>query len=145
MGVVFYSQLTLCVCVWDPGRTSTSFPAQRAGGMQEAQEDWHTAVLSSKGSRAKMRLLVWLFGSIKPAFNWGPWEGYLCQTCGNAKVHLTRRPSMECSAPWTLSHYSMFGAQLCVISVGLASLDLLLCVCSCVLAQDTIGKSQLTT
>lgn len=59
-------------------------------------------------------------------------EGLESRPCarpvGMQALHLTRRPSMECSAPHTCSHCSMFWAKLCVISVGPASLDLLLCV-----------------
>lgn len=83
-------------------------------------------VLFSKGSRGKIRLLVCLLSSTEPALTKG-----LRQTCGKAGMRLTGRPSVECSAPRTCSHYSTFGAKFCVISMGPASLDLLLCVLVC--------------
>lgn len=46
-------------------------------------------------------------------------------------MHLTRGPCVECSAPHTRLHCSMLWTKLCVISVGPASLDLLLCVLMC--------------
>lgn len=73
---------------------------------------------------------VYLLGSTEPAFNRRPREWALRQTW-DVGMHLTRGPCVECSAPHTRLHCSMLWTKLCVISVGPASLDLLLCVLMC--------------
>lgn len=117
MGLCFILDLTVCVYV------SLEAGCRRYGrfGIQE--------FCSQKGQKPKLGCLC-VFLVVQNLHVTEGWEQALRQTCGNAGMRLTHRPS-ECAAPRTHSHYSTFEAKLCAISVGLASLDLLLCVLMC--------------
>lgn len=120
MGLRFILDLTLgdvCVCVF------LGAGCRRYGrfGIQE--------FCVQKGQKPKFGC-VCVFSVVQSLDVTEGWERALRQTCRNAGVHLTHRPS-ECAAPRTHSQYSTFEAKLCAISAGPASLDLLLCVLMC--------------